>query len=418
MDPAINPFAPGAGTRPPELAGRDSIIRDAHVALRRTLKGRPAKSQMLLGLRGVGKTVLLNRIAELAEHEGILTVLLEAPENRRLAEMLVPSLRTVLFKLSASARGRDGARRALGVLRAFAAAFELRIGEVEVAVKPETGTADSGNLEADLPDLLIAVGEAAQKSEKAVAIFVDEVQYLTADDLSALIVSIHKIGQRGLPLVLFGAGLPQLAALSGDAKSYAERLFDFPEVGALDESAAKQAIREPLRSEHVEIQTDALEGLVRRTECYPYFLQEWGSHAWNTADASPISLGDVDRATKQALAALDKGFFRVRLDRLTPREKEYMRAMAELGPGPHRSGDIANALRMATTAAGPLRGGLIKKGMIWSPAHGDTAFTVPTFDEFMRRTIPDWKPGQTSSREPSQRSNKPRFSKARKRGRR
>jgi len=402
MDAATNPFAPGAGTRPPQLAGRDAIVRDAHVALRRTLAGRPAKSRMLLGLRGVGKTVLLYRIAELAEEEGILVVQLEAPEHRRLAEMLVPALRTILFKLSASQKGAHVARRAMAVLRAFAAAFELKVGEVEIGVKPETGTADSGNLEADLPDLLIAVAEAAKKAQKAVAIFVDEVQYLTAEDLAALIVSIHKIGQKGLPLVFFGAGLPQLAALSGDAKSYAERLFDFPEVGALDDEAAKLAIREPLRGEGVEIEPDALTSIIRRTECYPYFLQEWGSHAWNSAAESPISRADVERATKQALAALDKGFFRVRLDRLTPREKDYMRAMAELGPGPHRSGDVANELGMETTAAGPLRNLLIKKGMIWSPAHGDTAFTVPMFDEFMRRTIPDWRPGQSSAREPSE----------------
>ncbi|MCG5053832.1 MAG: ATP-binding protein [Myxococcales bacterium] len=397
MNPIYNPFAPGAGTQPPELSGRDDVIRNATIALDRLRIGRPARSQMLLGLRGVGKTVLLNRIAHLAEERDYLTVLLEAPEDRRLAEMLVPPLRSMLFKLSRMERTKDVARRALAVLRAFAGALKVSAGEVEFGVNPETGTADSGSLEADLPELLMEVASAAKQADKAVALFVDEAHYLVERDLSALIVSIHKLGQRGLPFVVFGAGLPQLAALAGEARSYAERLFDYPDVGPLPPNAAADAIRTPLGREGVAIDQAALDLIVEQTKGYPYFLQEWAAQAWDVTERSPITIQDARRAKEQSVVQLDKGFFRVRLDRLTPRERDYMRAMAELGPGPHRSGDIAQTLSMDVTTAGPLRNGLIKKGMIFSPQHGDTAFTVPMFDEFMRRSMPEWVPGSPAA---------------------
>lgn len=393
MDAAANPFAPGAGTPPPELAGRDEIIENATVALTRVKRGRSARSQMLLGLRGVGKTVLLNRIADLADEAGYMTVILEAPEDRHLVEMLVPPLRSILFKMSRLEKTKAVAQRALGVLRAFAGAFKVAAGGVEFSVAAESGTADSGSLESDLPEMLLAVAKAAKEAGSPVALFVDEIQYLSATDLSALIVSIHKIGQKGLPFVLFGAGLPQLMGLAGEAKSYAERLFDYPQVGPLPMAAAKDAVRAPVLREGVGINEDALTLIAEKTKGYPYFLQEWGFNAWKVAKKAPITAADARLATAESLRHLDTGFFRVRLDRLTPREKDYMRAMAELGPGPHRSGEIAEELSMDVTKAGPLRNGLIKKGMIFSPQHGDTAFTVPMFDEFMRRSMPDWTPG-------------------------
>ena len=391
MDRRKNPFAPGAGTRPPELAGREQIIEDATVALDRVKNGRPARSQLLLGLRGVGKTVLLNEIARIAEREGYRAIELEAPEDQRLADMLVPPLKSTLNRLSAIEQAKTLATRGLRALQSFTSVFKVKVGEVEFAVA-EPGLADSGNLENDLPDLLMLVAEAAQAAHVPIALFIDEVQYLSHEDLGALIVSIHRIGQRQLPLTVFGAGLPQLAALAGDAKSYAERLFDYPPVGPLDHAAAERAIREPIRSEGADIEPVALDSVIQHTEGYPYFLQEWGSHAWDAAPHSPITSADVMRATEAARRALDQGFFRVRLDRLTPREREYLRAMAELGPGPHRSGDIAALLGVKVTTVGPLRNGLIRKGMVFSPQHGDTAFTVPMFDAFMKRSLPDWRP--------------------------
>jgi hypothetical protein len=344
---------------------------------------------MLLGLRGVGKTVLLNRIGLLAEETGYLVVQLEAPEGQRLATYLAPALKSTLLKLSKRAQAKDLAARAMGALRGFASAFKVSIGEVEFGVS-EPQAADSGNIEIDLPELLIVIAEAARASSSSVAILIDEVQYLVEQDLRGLIVALHRVSQRALPLVLFGAGLPQIAALAGEAKSYAERLFDYPEVGPLAVGAARTALREPILDEGAEIEEHALDEIIKVTKCYPYFIQEWGKHAWNAATSSPITANDVAVATQSATAALDKNFFRVRFDRLTPREQEYLRAMAELGPGPHRSGAIAEELGIGVERAGPLRSGLIKKGMIWSPAHGDTAFTVPMFDEFMKRAIPEW----------------------------
>lgn len=389
MDPRTNPYAPGAGSPPPELAGRDGILSDARVALQRTIDGRPAKGQMLLGLRGVGKTVLLNRILEIAEEEGFHTVLIEAPENKTLPELLVPPLRSVLFRLNRSKKIRHGARQALRTLRSFASAFKVSVGEVEFGVEAEVGSADSGDLNADLPELLLAVGAAAREGETAIALLIDEVQYLSDRDLSALIAAIHKVTQRSQPVIFFGAGLPQLAALAGEAKSYAERLFDYPFVGPLEPADARAALQEPAERQGVAYEHVALEHIVATTQGYPYFLQEWGKHVWDAAAASPITKGDAVQATERAVRQLDTGFFRVRLDRLAPREKDYVRAMAALGAGPHRSGDIARQLGMSVNQAAPLRDKLIRKGMIYSPAHGDTAFTVPMFDEFMRRSIPD-----------------------------
>ena len=391
MDPTRNPFAPGAGARPPELAGRESIIEAANVAMQRIQRGRQEKSQMLLGLRGVGKTVLLNRLAQLAEDMGSIVVPLEAPEGQRLAAFLAPALKSVLLRLSRVAQARELAQRGLGALRGFASAFKVSIGEIELSISPEP-IADSGNLEIDLPELMGSVGRAAQAANTSVVILLDEVQYLSEEDLRGLIVAMHRIAQRGWPVILFGAGLPQVAALAGEAKSYAERLFDYPEVGPLPSAAARSALLDPIVEEGESISEDALNRILSITEGYPYFLQEWGKHSWNTAGRSPITADDVEMASSLATVALDRSFFRVRFDRLTPREQDYLRAMAALGPGPHRSGDIADALGIKVQQAGPLRNGLIKKGMIWSPAHGQTAFTVPMFDAFMIRAIPEWKP--------------------------
>jgi AAA ATPase domain len=393
MDPTRNPFSPGAGARPPELAGREAIVESATIALQRIARGRQEKSQMLLGLRGVGKTVLLNRIAQIAEEMGAIVVTLEAPEGQRLAAFLAPALKAVLLRLSRVEQARDLAQRALGALRGFASAFTVSIGEIDVAITPET-VADSGNLEVDLPELMACVGKTAQAAGKTVVILLDEVQYLSEEDLRGLIVAMHRIAQRGWPVILFGAGLPQVAALAGEAKSYAERLFDYPEVGPLAPNAARSALQEPIEEEREAIDQDALNKILAITEGYPYFLQEWGKHSWNTAKQSPIKASDVDQASTLATEALDRSFFRVRFDRLTPREQDYLRAMASLGAGPHRSGDIAEVLGISVQTAGPLRSGLIRKGMIWSPAHGQTAFTVPMFDAFMVRAMPEWRQTQ------------------------
>jgi hypothetical protein len=386
MDPIRNPFAPGAGSRPPELAGRSALLQDAELALRRVRLGRSDKSQMLLGLRGVGKTVLLNRIAELADAIGYEQAQLEAPEGRPLATYLVPALKSILLRLDRVEQAKAWAGEAMAALRGFAGAFKVSVGEVKVGLN-EAVAADSGNLEVDLPELLVSTARAAKAAGTSMVILIDEVQYLSEDELRGLIVALHRISQKGLPMILFGAGLPQLAALAGEAKSYAERLFDFPGVGALDEEAAAQAIADPIRDEGAAITREALAEIVRVTEGYPYFLQEWGKHTWQQAMGPEINLNDVLAATQSARAALDSNFFRVRFDRLTPREQAYLNAMAQLGEGPHRSGAIAEAMGLKVERTGPLRSGLIRKGMVWSPAHGITAFTVPMFAAFMQRAM-------------------------------
>ena len=395
MDPVTNPFAPGAGTPPPELAGRDALRETVRVALERVRRGLPTKSILMVGLRGVGKTVLLDRMREDAESARLHTVRIEAPENRSLPALLAPQLRIALLRLSRNARAKNLATRALRGLAGFAKALKVKYQDIEVGVDfdPEPGLADNGDLEHDLQALLEVVGETAQKAGTALVLFIDELQYVEEDQLAALITALHRTAQRRLPVVLVGAGLPQLPGQMGRAKSYAERLFDFPLIGPLPDEAAKIAIAKPANAQGVKVSKEALRSIVQQTHGYPYFLQEWGKHAWDAADASPIAQEDVERACRAAIAALDESFFRVRFDRLTPLEKRYLRAMAELGPGPHRSGDIAEMLGRKVTALGPTRNQLIAKGMIWSPSHGDTAFTVPLFDEFMRRIMPgdDWR---------------------------
>jgi hypothetical protein len=389
MDPVRNPFAPGAGTPPPELAGRKVILDRCETTLQRISQGRPAKSFLLIGLRGAGKTVLLVRILQLAETAGYKALMVEAHEDKSLPELLLPPLRQVLLALDQLGSLNAKVKRGLRVLRSFASAIKVKYGEVEIGldIDPERGVGDSGDIESDLPDLLIAVAEAAAARGTAVALLIDELQYIGETELSALIMGVHKIAQRQLPLVMIGAGLPQLVGNMGRSKSYAERLFDFPEVGPLNARDAHVALVEPIAREGERIAEGAVDLIVTATRGYPYFVQEWGYQCWNTAGKSPISTKDVDRATPIILANLDASFFRVRFDRLTPAEKRYLRAMAELGPGPHRSGDIAEQLGAQVRSVAPLRSGLIRKGMIYSPAHGDTAFTVPLFDQFLKRQM-------------------------------
>lgn len=394
MDRIQNPFSPGAGSPPPELAGRDAILEQARVLFGRIQARRPEKNLLLTGLRGVGKTVLLNEIERLALADGYRTILVEAHENKSLAVLLVPHLRRLLFELDRMAGAGNKVRRGIAVLKSFISGVKVTVGEIEVGIdiEPEQGAADSGDLEVDLPNLFTAVGEAAEERGVAVAILIDEIQYFSSPELSALIMAMHKMQQRKLPLLLVGAGLPILPGLAGESKSYAERLFNFPDVGPLAEPDARKALQEPIADAGESIEDTALREIFRLTRGYPYFIQEWGYQAWNHAAASPITLQSVREATDLVIRRLDENFFRVRFDRLTPKEKHYLRAMAELGPGPYRTGDIADTLKVKITTLGPIRANLIKKGMVYSPSHGEMAFTVPLFDEFMRRAIPVFTP--------------------------
>lgn len=389
MDPRRNPYAPGAGTPPPELAGRDEIMERASIALHRIAHGRAARSLIFYGLRGVGKTVLLHRIATQAEADEMTAVFIESPEGRSLPSVLGPALRTALIRMSRKEAAKAALKRAGAALASFVKAAKVKYQDIELSIDldAEVGLADSGDLEADLTELLVCLGESAATQQTALVLIIDELQYVPEEQLAALITALHRASQKQLPITLVAAGLPQLLGQMGRAKSYAERLFEFVPIGALDPESARRALCVPAEQEGAGFTDDAIDEIITRTEGYPYFLQEWGKHAWAEADAAPIDLEDATRATEVALAELDASFFRVRYDRLTPSEKRYMRAMAELGPGPHRSSDIGDVLQKSVNSVAPVRAKLILKGMIYSPAHGDTAFTVPLFDGFMKRSM-------------------------------
>jgi hypothetical protein len=391
MDPIKNPFAPGAGTQPRELAGRDVLREKFRVATQRIRIGNSAKSILLVGLRGVGKTVLLNRMRLDVEEQGLFALHVEAQEDRSLPSLLAAPLRTVLLRLSRTERAKHYCIRALRALAGFAKSLKLKYADIDVAIDfdPEPGLADNGILEDDLTALFQVVGEAAQAAGTVVILCADELQNVADHELESLVRALHETAQRRLPVMLAGAGLPHLPGRMGKAKTYAERLFDYSFIGHLAPDEVRRALTVPARTQGVEFTADALARIAEITQGYPYFLQEWGSRAWEVASCSPITLQDVEQATITAIAALDEGFFRVRFDRLTPREKSYLRAMADLGGGPYASGEIAKRLARPSTALAPLRSKLIAKGMIWSPAHGETAFTVPMFDRFMRRIMPD-----------------------------
>jgi hypothetical protein len=397
MDSAANPYNPGAGAPPPELAGRESILKQAKITVARTKAGKASKSLMMLGLRGVGKTVLLNRIEQIAEDAGCGTAIFEADPDRSLPDLLTQQLHRLLYKLDRRQRVSSEVRKAFALLRGFASAFKVSYGDFDFGLSDETVT---GDLTLDLTDLFVAIGKAAASRKTVAVILIDEVQYVQKNDLSALIMALHKIAQRQLPLLFFGAGLPQLAKLAGEAKSYAERLFDYPDIGRLDAKSARAALIQPAKQESVEFDKEALDVIFKETDGYPFFLQVWGYHAWEVAPASPITAEHARIATKRAVAALDKGFFRVRLDRLTERQQAYARAMAALGPSPAGSTAVAKLLGIDVKRAAPIREELIKKGTAYSPGRGLVAFTVPKFDEFLKRTIPSIAPKRKGKRKP------------------
>jgi hypothetical protein len=389
MDPRSNPFSPGAGSAPPELSGRNKVIEDVSIALHRIKNGLSSKSILMVGLRGVGKTVLLNRLKNDAESEGLVCVQFESPEDRNLPAMIVPSLRAALLKLNRLSGLGDAVSKAVRILGSFIASAKIKYEGMEFGFElgSEPGIADTGDLDYDLSELLQAIGEAAKEKNTAVVLFIDELQYVPELELAALISALHTCAQKRLPVALVGAGLPQLVGNVGKAKSYAERLFDFPEIGPLPPEAATEALQRPVNQHQVSFEVGAIDEILKQTKGYPYFLQEWGSMCWGVAKTQVITEEDALVATELAILQLDSSFFRVRFDRCTPMEKNYLRAMAGINSTTPRSGDIASAMNKAVHQIAPLRQSLISKGMIYSPAHGDTAFTVPLFADYMKRML-------------------------------
>jgi AAA ATPase domain len=389
MDQVRNPYSPGAGTRPPTLVGREPQLDQVDIAVQRLTIGRPERSLILTGLRGVGKTVLLNEFGKLAVSHGWVHEHIEATEDIDLARVLGIASRTALLKLSTTERVRDRARRGLGVLRSFLKVrYTAPGGDLSIDVEPFPGLADSGDLDRDLGGLFTELGECAQLHGNGVLFTIDELQYIRTEQFAALIVGLHRVSQAGLPFLVIGAGLPSLPGLAGEAKSYAERLFSFVQIGSLTSEQAQQALDEPARAEGVRWQAEAIRAVEVLTGGYPYFLQEFGKQAWAVADGTRIELKDVELSAPIALSELDGGFFRARVDRTTDSEREYLRAMANVGgPGPYRSGDVANSIGKAAQKVGSIREALIRKGLCYSPRRGEIAFTVPLFDDYVRRSL-------------------------------
>ena len=392
MDKIRNPFSPGAGTPPPELVGRDALLEDAEVLFARVKLKRAEKSLLLTGLRGVGKTVLLNEMARRAaakyQYE---TISFELREETSVSTLLIPELKKLLYRLNVMENLGNKARRAIAVLKSFINGIRVKTDsgiEYGIDIDAENGSADSGDIGIDMPNLLIAVAEAAEERKTCIALFIDEIQFMPAKELEALIISMHKMQQLQLPMVLVGAGLPILFSLVGDSKSYAERLFNFPYIGPLSREESIKAVRDPITAEGECIDEDALEEIYCTTIGYPYFLQEWGYQTWNMTESSPITLDDVKKASASATIRLDENFFRVRFARLTPKEKTFLRAMAETDEDTCRTSSVAESLGKKMSDITAIRSSLIRKGMIYSPSHGHIAFTVPLFSAFMRRMIP------------------------------
>jgi len=371
------------------LVGRDDQIEAMTIAIQRLAVGRFERSLLLKGLRGVGKTVLLNEFGQIAAQHGWLHSHLEATEDARIASAIAALARRVLLELSVTARAKARAQKALGVLRSFVK-VHVPMGDSTLVIDfdAQPGRADSGELDGDLSGLFAEVGETARAAGTGVLLTIDEIQYLQRGDLSALIVGLHRISQLGLPLLVAGAGLPSLPGLAGEARSYAERLFTYVDIGSLVHGDAVRAVVQPSEDEGGSWSANALERVVADTEGYPYFLQEFGKQAWNVAEGPEITLNDVEAAVVLAIDDLDRGFFRARIDKTTDAERDYLRAMAALGgPGPYKSGDVSRRLGKKTTQTGPVRDSLIKRGLCYSPRHGELAFTVPMFDRFIRRAL-------------------------------
>lgn len=387
MDPRKNPYAPGAGTKPPALVGRDEQIESFDILLERLENGYAEKSMIITGLRGVGKTVLLDVFREKAEERAWATVEWEAEKGASFESKMSSQTRRALLQIAPKARWTDRARRAAAILKSFTITFNPD-GAVTAGLDVEAlaGAADSGSLAEDLSDLFVALGTAAREAGTGVIFLLDEIQYLRSRELEALITALHKCARRSLPITLVGAGLPQIPRLAGEARSYSERLFQFPRIGQLDlKTDARKALVLPAQSLDIEYEEDAVDFVVEYTQGYPYFLQEYGKYLWDETSDSPITRDDATDILPLVEAKLDESFFRVRTDRTTELELKYLKAMAELGPDPQRASEVAKRISRTTEQAGPIRSRLIDKGLLYTPGHGYAAFTVPQFDRHLLR---------------------------------
>ena len=403
MDAEQNPYTPNAGAVPPVIAGREELERRFTVLLARVLKGRSEQSMIVTGLRGVGKTVLLEQFRKIAD-DGDWVVIdreINKHEEDDFRRSLATWMQSALLRLSPKERWSERLKTALGVLKSFSFSVDPE-GRMSAGLDVEIqhGFADQGVLQQDVTDLFVAVGEAAKEHEKGIILLLDEIQFLAPAQLEALIAALHKTTQRALPVTMVGAGLPQIPELAGDAKSYAERLFVFPQIGNLTPEQARVALEEPANEEGVRWTAPALDLAIAETEGYPYFLQELGYASWLVAHDGVITDEDVLHALPFYQDKLDSSFFRVRLDRATELQRAYLRVMAEMGSGPQKAADVAANMGRTSSQVAPSRAELVNMGLLYTPQHGYAAFTVPQFDRFMKRAMPTFTIPPVQRRKP------------------
>ncbi len=399
----LNPYTPNAGAEPEAVVGRDDLLESFDLLLARVQRGRSEQSMIITGLRGVGKTVLLGQFRSKALARDWVVVELEVSkhEESEFRRDMATRLRVALLALSPKARWSQRFEHAAAVLQSFTLTFDpAGAWSAGFGVEPAEGFADHSNLSMDLTDVVVALGAAAAERDRGVVLLLDEIQFLNAAQLEAVIEALHKTVQRKLPVTLVGAGLPQIAELAGDAKSYAERLFKFPRIGNLSSQDAAAALWRPAQIEGATFSAAALERAYGITGGYPYFLQELGYAVWTVAQGPEVSAADVDDAEAGYEAKLDSSFFRVRLDRATELQRAYLRAMAQLGAAPQRAADVAELMGRTSTNLGPTRAELINMGLLYTPQHGYAAFTVPHFDRFMLRAVPVLEVPQMRTRRP------------------
>ncbi len=384
MDPVKNPYTPNAGSRPAELAGRNAQLEQFRVLVGRLKEGTTDQSLIIRGLRGVGKTVLLNAFEDRAEAEGFLTYYHELTPGSGLLKEIARDAQIALTRLDLGQRVTSGIRNALAHLSAIKVT-----GPEGIEISVDTKRADEATMTRDLSDLFVALGKAAHGKSSGVVFLIDEVQFADEAEFRAVISALHRATQRSLPITMAAAGLPQIPRLTGEARSYAERLFDFPVIANLDPESATAALVEPARARSVDYNKVAVTSALDWTGGYPFYIQQLGKHAWNLAEHSPITTAAIEAAIPVAQSALDSSIYQVRVQRATDTERQYMRAMAELGPGPYRSGNVALKVGKSTTALSQTRQRLLDKGLVYATEdYGHIDFTVPRFDEFMCRHMP------------------------------
>ena len=384
MDPINNPYTPNAGSRPQALAGRDQELEQFRVLVGRLKRGATEQSMIIRGLRGVGKTVLLNAFEDRAESEGFLTYYHEMTPDSSLVGEIARDAQAAMARLRLSARATKAIRGALAHLGTIKV-----VGPEGIELSVDLRTADEGTIARDLSELLLQLGRAAADKRTGVVFLLDEVQFVKEVEYRSVITALHRVTQKNVPITLAAAGLPQIPRLTGEARSYAERLFSFPVISSLSESDATAALVEPARQQQVEYEPEAIELALAWTGGYPFYVQQLGKHAWNLANTTPITTADLEAAMPAAQQALDSSIYEVRIQRATDQERRYMRAMAELGSGPYRSGDVAAKLGRKTSEVSVVRQRLLEKGLVYATEdYGYVDFTVPRFGEFMARYIP------------------------------